>query len=144
MLAFADRGTMKLALMVIDLDRFKTINDSLGHGVGDRLLVEVSKRLSSCTRDTDTVCRQGGDEFLIMLPNLADADFSVTFLGSLMSQMGKPFGIEGKELLTSVSIGVAIYPDDGTDLETLQKRPKWRCIVPRRLGATPIAFLMKR
>jgi diguanylate cyclase (GGDEF)-like protein/PAS domain S-box-containing protein len=139
-IAFADRGTMKLALMVIDLDRFKTINDSLGHGVGDRLLVEVSKRLSSCTRDTDTVCRQGGDEFLIMLPNLADADFSVTFLGSLMSQMGKPFGIEGKELLTSVSIGVAIYPDDGTDLETLQKKAEMAMYRAKEAGRNTYRF----
>ena len=121
-IAFADRGTMKLALMVVDLDRFKTINDSLGHSVGDRLLVEVAKRLRECTRDTDTVCRQGGDEFLILLPNLADADASVSFLGTLMGRLLEPFRLDGHELTTSVSVGVAIYPDDGADFEDLQKK----------------------
>jgi len=121
-IAFADRGTMKFALMVIDLDRFKTINDSLGHSVGDRLLVAVAKRLLECTRDTDTVCRQGGDEFLILLPNLADSDASITFLGGLMGNLLKPFHVDEKELSTSVSVGIAIYPDDGADFESLQKK----------------------
>jgi len=121
-IAFAERATTKVALMVVDLDRFKTINDSLGHSVGDRLLVEVAKRLKECTRDTDTVCRQGGDEFLILLPNLADADGSVSFLGKLMLSLHDPLQIEGKELSTSVSVGIAIYPDDGADFETLLKK----------------------
>lgn len=139
-IAFADRGTMKLALMLVDLDRFKTINDSLGHSAGDRLLVEVAKRLTSCTRDTDTVCRQGGDEFFILLPNLADADASVTFLASLMSHLLRPFCIDDKELLTSVSVGVAIYPDDGTDFETLQKKADMAMYRAKEAGRNTYRF----
>ena len=139
-IAFADRGTMKLALLVIDLDRFKTINDSLGHSVGDRLLVEVAKRLLECTRDTDTVCRQGGDEFLILLPNLADSDASITFLGSLMGGLVKPFRVDDKELSTSVSVGIAIYPDDGADFENLQKKADMAMYRAKEAGRNTYRF----
>ena len=139
-IAFADRGTMKLALLVIDLDRFKTINDSLGHSVGDRLLVEVAKRLLECTRDTDTVCRQGGDEFLILLPNLADSDASITFLGGLMGGLLKPFRVDDKELSTSVSVGIAIYPDDGADFESLQKKADMAMYRAKEAGRNTYRF----
>ncbi len=139
-IVFADRGTMKLALMVVDLDRFKTINDSLGRSVGDRLLVEVAKRLSACARDTDTVCRQGGDEFLILLPNLADSEASVTFLGALMNNLLDPFHIDGKELAMSVSVGIALYPDDGTDFESLQKKAEMAMYRAKDAGRNTYRF----
>ncbi len=121
-IAFADRALTKLALMVVDLDQFKAVNDALGHRIGDQLLIEVTRRLNECIRDTDTVSRQGGDEFLILLPNIVDPDASVAFLGGLMVRLLDPFLIEGKELSTSVSVGIAIYPEDGADFETLLKK----------------------
>lgn len=142
-IAFADRNARKLALMVVDLDRFKTINDSLGHSVGDRLLVEVAKRLGECTRDTDTVCRQGGDEFLILLPGLLDAEATVTFLDTLMTSLLKPFFIDGKELNTSVSVGVAIYPDDGSDFENLQKKADMAMYRAKDAGRNTYRFFNK-
>lgn len=118
----AEQAGTKIALLVVDLDRFKTINDSLGHSIGDRLLVEVARRLKASTRDTDTVCRQGGDEFLILLPGLADADASIGHLARLTDSLVEPFCIDGVDLDTTVSVGVSVYPDDGTDLETLLKK----------------------
>lgn len=118
----ADRAHGKLALMVVDLDRFKTVNDTLGHSVGDQVLIAAAKRLGECLRDTDTLCRQGGDEFLILLPNLADPDASVVFLAKLMLAFLAPLRVDDTDLPMTVSVGVAIYPDDGRDFDTLHKR----------------------
>ena len=120
--AFADRDATKLALIAIDLDQFKAINDSLGHSIGDQLLIEVAKRLSSRVRDTDTVSRQGGDEFFILLPSLADPEICTTFLSELLLGMLEPFHIDSTDLTTSISIGISVYPDDGNDFETLLKK----------------------
>ncbi len=121
-MAFAHSNGTKLALMIIDLDRFKTINDFLGHAAGDRLLVDLARRISEHVRNTDTLSRQGGDEFHLLLSNLAEPDAIVTFLGELMDDLQQPFRIDGQELTTSVSVGVAIYPEDGADFETLLKK----------------------
>ena len=121
-IAFSNTTGTKLALLIIDLDRFKTINDFLGHAAGDRLLVEVASRLSRRVRSTDTVSRQGGDEFHLLLTNLAEPDAIVTFLGELMDSMQQPYEIEGRELTISVSVGIAIYPEDGADFEALLKK----------------------
>ncbi|MEJ2590065.1 MAG: EAL domain-containing protein [Candidatus Thiodiazotropha sp.] len=120
--SIAEREGTKTALLVVDLDRFKTVNDSLGHSVGDRLLIEVAKRIKACLRDTDTVCRQGGDEFLVLLPDLGEADACIAVLAKLAAKLALPFDIEGVELSTTVSVGIAVYPDDGSDLETLLKK----------------------
>lgn len=121
-ISVADRDHGKLALMVVDLDRFKTVNDTLGHSVGDQVLIAAAKRLGECLRDTDTLCRQGGDEFLILLPNLADPDASVVFLAKLMLAFLAPLRVDDTDLPMTVSVGVAIYPDDGRDFDTLHKR----------------------
>jgi diguanylate cyclase (GGDEF)-like protein/PAS domain S-box-containing protein len=121
-IAFADRDATKVALLFLDLDNFKTINDSLGHGVGDYLLKEIAVRLGECVRDTDTISRQGGDEFLIVLPDLRGADAITPVLLKIRDQLQTPFLIEGHELTTSVSIGIAIHPDDGRDFDTLLKK----------------------
>ena len=121
-IAFAEQTGSRMALMAIDLDQFKAINDSLGHSVGDQLLIEVASRLKSHIRDTDTVSRQGGDEFLVLLNNLKDPESSVSPISELMLCLLEPFDIDGKELSTSISAGVVIYPDDGTDFETLLKK----------------------
>ena len=121
-IAFAERSGSKIALLFLDLDNFKTINDSLGHAIGDGLIKEVAARMSDCVRDTDTVSRQGGDEFLIMLPNLHDADATTPILSKLMSRLPETCRVEGQDLSTSVSVGIALYPDDGKDFDTLMKK----------------------
>ncbi|MDO9165969.1 MAG: EAL domain-containing protein [Rhodoferax sp.] len=121
-IAHADRTGTQLALMFLDLDNFKKINDSLGHATGDALLKEVASRLSECVRDTDTISRQGGDEFVIVLSDLPDLDASTPVLDKIMGRLQDPFDTDGNELSTSVSIGLAIYPEDGHDFETLSKK----------------------
>ena len=121
-MAHADRTGTQLALMFLDLDNFKKINDSLGHATGDALLKEVASRLSECVRDTDTISRQGGDEFVLVLSDLPDLDATTPVLAKIMGRLQDPFDTDGNELSTSVSIGVAIYPEDGHDFETLSKK----------------------
>jgi diguanylate cyclase (GGDEF)-like protein len=118
----AKRDNTKINLIAIDLDHFKTINDTLGHSVGDQLLIEVSKRMKETIRATDTICRTGGDEFLLLIPNLSDADYCAAVLPKLTNQLNKVYHIKNTKLTVTVSAGIAVYPDDGIDLETLQKR----------------------
>ncbi|HEX5127037.1 MAG TPA: EAL domain-containing protein, partial [Rhodocyclaceae bacterium] len=120
-LARAERNHMMVALLFLDLDRFKTINDSLGHLAGDRLLQSVAERLQHCVRDTDTICRQGGDEFLIVLADITDADIPARIADKILRRLSEPFEIDGHTLGTSFSIGIAVYPTDGQDADGLMK-----------------------
>ncbi|HCY15571.1 MAG TPA: GGDEF domain-containing protein [Curvibacter sp.] len=120
--AYADRANLRVALLFLDLDNFKTINDSLGHAVGDALLKEIALRLGACVRETDTISRQGGDEFLIVLPDLLDTDAISPVLAKIRERLHDPFELDGHELTTSASIGIAIYPSDGRDFDTLLKK----------------------
>lgn len=120
--AHAERSGFKVAMLFLDLDHFKTINDALGHAVGDAMLEEVASRLRLCVRDTDTVSRQGGDEFLIALTEVRDTDAVTIFSTKMLEQLALPFDIEGHTLSSSVSIGAVVYPDDGTDFDTLLKK----------------------
>ena len=121
-IASADRTKNRVALFFLDLDNFKTINDSLGHAVGDALLKEIAARLNECVRDTDTISRQGGDEFLIVVQDLPDAEAASPVLLKIMERLQDPFHADGHELSTSVSIGIALYPEDGADFDTLLKK----------------------
>jgi diguanylate cyclase (GGDEF)-like protein/PAS domain S-box-containing protein len=121
-MAHADRLRTKVALLFLDLDNFKAINDSLGHLAGDALLKEVSRRLTDCVRETDTVSRLGGDEFVVILPALPDADAIAPVLVKLLANLLEVFEIDTQELSTSASIGIALYPDDGGDFDTLLKK----------------------
>ena len=118
-IAGAEHTNNIVALINLDLDRFKTINDSLGYTLGNELLVEIAKRLTDCLLDRGTVSRQGGDEFLILLPNLPDTDSCVTLLGQLLEGIQEPFLINHQEISMSISLGIAVYPDDGDDFATL-------------------------
>ncbi len=118
----ADRDNSKVALLFVDLDKFKTINDSLGHLVGDALLTGLAGRLRACLRDVDTLSRQGGDEFLIALKDVRDSESITVVTDKLMESMAEPVKISGHELSISLSIGIAVYPDDGQDFETLLKK----------------------
>jgi diguanylate cyclase (GGDEF)-like protein/PAS domain S-box-containing protein len=117
------RSRTGLAFMFIDLDRFKTINDSLGHQVGDELLKNVAKRLFACIRASDTVARLGGDEFAVILENLRDDDDegAQQVAEKMIASMATPMLIENQHLNTSCSIGISLYPVDGRDSATLMK-----------------------
>ena len=118
----ASRLQSRVALMFLDLDRFKMINDSLGHPVGDELLKEAVARLKCCVRESDTISRQGGDEFIIVLNDVRDSDAISRVAEKIHQQMGEPLSVLGHSLTSSFSIGVAIYPDDGQDFDTLLKK----------------------
>lgn len=109
------------AVMFIDLDQFKIINDTLGHDIGDLLLIEVTSRLLACVRDEDTVARQGGDEFIILLPNIPDPNHSEIVAKSILESLIKPYVIQRNELHISASIGISIFPNDSEDVSTLMK-----------------------
>jgi diguanylate cyclase (GGDEF)-like protein/PAS domain S-box-containing protein len=120
-LAHAQRHGERLAVLFLDLDRFKVINDSLGHSVGDRLLQSVAARLRSCLREGDTVARLGGDEFTLLLPEPAEAFAAAKVAKKVLDLIRQPFHLDDRELYLTASIGVAIHPDDGADAEALIK-----------------------
>lgn len=115
------RRNLQAAILFIDLDKFKIINDTLGHDVGDRLLKEVAERLLSIVRSEDSVARQGGDEFIVFLSTIKHPEDAGLIAQKLLDSLIRPFVINGKELHISASIGISIYPDDGTEMEALLK-----------------------
>jgi diguanylate cyclase (GGDEF)-like protein/PAS domain S-box-containing protein len=117
----AHRDDLRVAVMFIDMDRFKTINDTLGHHVGDQLLIEVAQRLRDSVRESDIVARLGGDEFIVVLTHIADVMDAAPLGDKILRSLGLPYVFDGKELHSSPSIGIAIYPNDGEDGLTLMK-----------------------
>jgi diguanylate cyclase (GGDEF)-like protein/PAS domain S-box-containing protein len=115
----AKRVRGNVAVLFIDLDRFKTINDTLGHSVADALLVETAQRLRSCVRQTDTVARYGGDEFTIILPDLHQPEDAAQVAEKILERVVEPVAAGATSIELSVSIGIAVYPYDGSDLDTL-------------------------
>ena len=120
-IAQAHRNKSRLAVLFIDLDRFKTINDSLGHQLGDRLLQSVAHRILVCLREGDTVSRLGGDEFVIVLPVTESGGDASIVASKLLDVLSSPFHLHDNDLHVSASIGISLYPDDGTDVETLMR-----------------------
>ncbi len=123
-IAHAERNHSGLAVMMLDLDHFKAINDSLGHSIGDHLLQEVARRLTQCIRHEDTVARLGGDEFVIMLQDLAVDTVlqQVTRVAvKIQEQLAEPYRLEGHELMVTPSLGIALFPDNGQSTEQLLK-----------------------
>ena len=119
-LTLAERDGKETAILFIDLDRFKTINDSLGHHIGDRLLQAVAQRMHSCLREADTISRLGGDEFVVLLPE-TDAQGAAHVAQNILERAVGPYEIEAHQLSITSSIGISLYPHDGTDVETLIK-----------------------
>ncbi len=117
----ATRQNSRVALMFIDLDRFKWVNDTLGHGAGDQLLKEVSQRLQESLRKSDTVARIGGDEFTAILPDMARGPHAERVAGSVLTALATPFILEGQEAFISGSVGITVFPDDAEDMEALLK-----------------------
>ena len=120
-LAKARRGKKRFAVLFLDLDRFKYVNDTLGHDIGDQLLKEVAERLRRNVRASDTVSRMGGDEFNILLTEIPHADVTITIAQKVVDSFGKPFVIGGHEFHMSTSIGISVYPEDGETMEELFK-----------------------
>lgn len=118
-IARANRMHHQLAILFLDLDRFKNINDSLGHAIGDQLLQAVSARITACLRDVDTAARLGGDEFIINLSEIADSAEAENVAQRILSELGQPFQVASHQLHVDVSIGIALYPHDGDNAETL-------------------------
>ena len=110
-----------LALMMIDMDHFKEINDTLGHHIGDTLLIEVAQRLSSCVRSSDIVARLGGDEFVVILSGIENQQIASTVAEKILNMLGRPYLIEGNDLHTTPSIGLGMYPGDGDTVDELLK-----------------------
>ncbi|MFA5825965.1 MAG: diguanylate cyclase [Gallionellaceae bacterium] len=120
-LVTAGRYEKRVGLLFLDLDKFKAINDSLGHLAGDLLLKSVAERLKSCVRESDTVCRQGGDEFMILLPDAGTRDDVENVAKKIILAMAETHQIEGQELLITFSVGISIYPDNAKDSEAMIK-----------------------
>jgi diguanylate cyclase (GGDEF)-like protein/PAS domain S-box-containing protein len=120
-LARAKRSGGKLVAMLLDLDRFKYINDSLGHDAGDLLLKAISQRLKECVRDMDTVARVGGDEFVVVLEGIHDIEDVGFVAQKILATISRPINIQGHDISTTVSIGISVYPDDGTQADELLK-----------------------
>jgi len=120
-IAQASRKTTSMAILFMDLDNFKHINDSLGHPTGDKLLKSVAERLQECVRTPDTVSRQGGDEFVLLLHDVEHAEDAAITARRILKMMKETHSIEGHELHTSASIGISVYPEDGLDAATLLK-----------------------
>lgn len=117
----AERNNRMVGLMFLDLDRFKEINDSLGHLAGDELLIEVSKRLGECTRETDTIARLGGDEFTVIVEGIHTANEAAAIAEKILEAMLPPFNLDGQEVFVTTSIGLTVFPTDAKDANGLLK-----------------------
>lgn len=118
-IGLSHRNTRRMALLYVDLDRFKPVNDRYGHLVGDRLLRQVADRLSEVVRSVDTVARIGGDEFVMLLPNVINSEDAAQVANKIIHTLSQPFSVDGLPLQIGASVGIALYPDDGDDATTL-------------------------
>jgi len=139
-----DRSGCKLALMFLDLDRFKNINDSLGHMVGDRLLRDVATRLVAAVRSGDTVARLGGDEFVVLLPDVSGSAECRRVGDRIIDALATPCQVEGHSLHISPSIGICLYPDDGFDVETLMRHADAAMYQAKAAGRNNYQFFTQR
>jgi len=143
-LAQAQRESTHLALLFIDLDRFKTINDTLGHAAGDEVLRQVAARLKRCVRETDTVTRLGGDEFTIILSQIRSARDPESAALNVVKALAQPIAIGGTEHRVSASIGIAVYPDDGTTTDRLLYNADVAMYRAKELGRNRYEFFEER
>ncbi len=139
-LAQARRNAWGMAVMFVDLDRFKNINDTLGHSTGDALLQQASERLASCVRAGDTVGRSGGDEYMLVLSNLNGAQDAGIVAQKIMSSFAQPFLLEGDQVYVTVSIGIALYPGDSKDQDELVRDADTAMYRAKELGRNNFQF----
>jgi diguanylate cyclase (GGDEF)-like protein/PAS domain S-box-containing protein len=141
-IAFSARNQHSFTLVFIDLDRFKVINDSLGHNVGDRLLKLVAERLRECARETDTLARLGGDEFVILLTDSSMGAEQISWLERLRARIAEPMVLDGHELVIGSSIGFCCYPNDGQDIDTLLRNADTAMYRAKHQGRNRICAFM--
>lgn len=139
-IALAKRNGKQLALLFMDLDYFKHINDSLGHAIGDRLLQSVAERLSACVRTTDTVCRQGGDEFVVLLVEIEQPQDAANVAEKLLAAVALPHLVGGNELHVTLSIGISVYPDDGQDVDSIMQNADTAMYHAKAVGRSHYQF----
>ena len=139
-LALSYRNRKQTAVMFVDLDRFKAVNDLLGHAAGDILLKEVAQRLVRQLRVGDTICRIGGDEFVVVLPELKRAADAAQVARKVLEQLSQPLMVEERELIVTPSIGIAVFPDDGRDAETLIRNSDAAMYHAKELGRANYQF----
>ena len=138
----AQRGGRSFALMFVDLDRFKPVNDTFGHRVGDELLKAVGQRLSGCVRKADTVSRAGGDEFVVVLSEIGDPKDAAMVGAKILDELARPFFVERHELEISCSIGISVYPADGRDVTTLKANADVAMYHAKRNGRNTYRFFV--
>lgn len=143
MLKDAKRSNEKTAVLFLDLDDFKKVNDSLGHEVGDKILVEAANRLTLAVRKSDTVGRLGGDEFIILLRTLSDEINVIEISESLLNIFRKPFNIDGRELVLTLSIGIATYPENGNSASELLRNADTAMYQAKTSGRNTYSFFTK-
>jgi diguanylate cyclase (GGDEF)-like protein len=139
-ICLAHRRRKKMAVLFLDIDRFKHVNDSLGHEIGDRLLQSVARRLLSCVRRSDTVSRQGGDEFVILLSEVAQAQDAAVSAEKMLQAMSATHRIDEHELRVTGSIGIVVYPDDGTQADILLKHADFAMYHAKEQGRNNYQF----
>jgi diguanylate cyclase (GGDEF)-like protein/PAS domain S-box-containing protein len=142
-LARARRGNHKVALMLLDIDCFKHVNDSIGHDSADLMLKAIAVRLSEGVRDMDTVARLGGDEFVLLLDGLRDIRDVVSIAAKILNSMARPICISGQDITTTVSIGVSVFPDDGADADELLKNADIALYKAKEAGKNNSQFYTK-
>ncbi len=141
---YAELYGTKLAVAFVDLDQFKLINDSMGHHVGDELLVTMAGRLFACVQESDTVVRLGGDEFVLLLTTLQKVEDIAQSMERILSSVAAPCAIEGRDFVVSCSIGISLYPDDGLDANTLLKNADSAMYKAKELGRNNFQFYTRK
>ena len=136
----ANRNGQQMALLFIDLDHFKDVNDTLGHGMGDILLKEAAQRLNSCVREADTVARMGGDEFTVILGELDDLGAIERIAQGILQKFAQPFQLEGEVAYISASIGITLYPEDAAEVDTLLKNADQAMYAAKREGRNRFSY----
>jgi diguanylate cyclase (GGDEF)-like protein len=139
-LAAAKRDGMKAALLYLDLDGFKSINDMLGHAAGDLVLVETARRLRSRVRESDTVARMGGDEFTLLLTRISDRDHLEVLANGILQSLGKPFQPGDRTVAVTASIGIGVFPDDSPDTASLLEHADLAMYAVKHHGKNAIRF----
>lgn len=141
--AMSDHRNLSLALLLIDLDQFKEVNDTLGHDIGDLLLKEAARRISACVRETDMVARLGGDEFIVVLSYLADSSYIEDCSRRIIQKLAEPFHLNSQVVYVTASIGITLYPADASDIDTLMKNADQAMYVAKSKGRNRYSYFTK-
>jgi diguanylate cyclase (GGDEF)-like protein/PAS domain S-box-containing protein len=136
----AHRDQRRAGVLFIDLDRFKDVNDKLGHQAGDRLLQSVAERMQASVREGDTVARLGGDEFVVLLPNIRDHSDTERVANKILENLSRPYMLEGQPITVTPSIGIAVYPDDGANVEDLMRNADAAMYHAKQMGRNNVQF----